>query len=125
MKPIKIPAIVAESECLCGRGVCRHYDCTIDYKEVCSYLCNCRTCNLKYKVRYNPITKNMFFIDKDTKEVNYKPVLKVYTTEIAKAHYEDEYCYDLAELDELEAQAGTGYEAPKVPHIQKNLKFVF
>lgn len=125
MKPIKIPAIVTESECPCGKGICRHYNRTVDFKEINSYLISCRPCSLKYRSRYNPITKRVFFMEKyEDKPLTWKYAQRVYTTEIAKAHYEDEYEYALDELDKLEKEAETGYEEPKIPIVQKGLKFV-
>lgn len=97
---IKIDATVSEANCPCGKGKVSNYDAYIDHKELCSIICRCDACKEKYTIRYNPCTKKMYFINNN--EVVFTYVNSVRLGKVAKTHYDNEYTFDLKELDELD-----------------------
>lgn len=113
-KSIKIDSIVSTAKCPCGKHTVSNYNAMIDFKETNNILNRCPECSLKYKVIHNPITKKMYFIDKETDKVVYTYVDFVKMTKISKASYDSGYQYSLEELDHLEEISKPGFEIKPV-----------
>lgn len=104
MKNVKIDAIVTRAKCPCGKEEVYNYNYMASFKELNSYIIKCPDCSKKYKVRYNPCTKKMFFINENN--VSYTWVNKVYLGKITKNFdtLHDTYTVTLSELDNLESK---------------------
>ena len=109
-KKIKIDAIVSKASCPCGKHSVYNYDKIMNFKERCSVLNQCPECSEKYNVRYNPITKKMYFTDKESGKVLYTYVESIKTTKITKASYDSDYEFSLEELDALDEIAEPAFE---------------
>lgn len=114
-RKIKIDAIVATANCPCGQGIVSNYNKIINFKEYSGAIVRCEKCATKYPmVRYNPMTKHMHFINKETDESVYTLVNTVKTTKVSKAFYEDFYTFDLEELDQLEETSKPAFKPVKL-----------
>ena len=105
-KKSKINALTYTFCCPCGQYKTSHYNWNPNPHVECqSYEIRCPKCKDKYKVIFNPITKQAYYLEPETNNLvcwTYAHEFKL--TKVANTQYPNEYKYTLEQLDKLEKQ---------------------